>query len=257
MKILSLSIEPVATIPYATAASGGGRLETELPILKGKVDRLPEGLDALIITSDLQGIGWLPAGPVLLGEKVADELVFYVSAAKAGVLLAGDLYSAPEANMRGATGDVRSVWQAFARNFRWVVGVAGNHDLFGSPHEQAALRSLKNLFLLDGAQAVLDGLKIGGVSGILGKPTKANRKDLNGFKSALEKAGRRADILVLHEPPAEAGRIGKQEVRDALIELGFEGLVCCGHAHWKEPLAAIQGMQVLNVDSRVVVLENP
>jgi hypothetical protein len=50
-------------------------------------------------------------------------------------ILAGDLYSAPGGDVRGATGDLRSVWSAFADAFAWVVGVAGNHDLFGSERE--------------------------------------------------------------------------------------------------------------------------
>jgi hypothetical protein len=36
----------------------------------------------------------------------------------------------------GATRDVRSVWRAFAADFRWVAGVAGTHDLFGKPPER-------------------------------------------------------------------------------------------------------------------------
>ncbi|MEM6959631.1 MAG: hypothetical protein AAF645_28365, partial [Myxococcota bacterium] len=48
---------------------------------------------------------------------------------------------------------------------------------------------------------------------------------------------------------------GSAEVGEAVS--GLQGLVVCGHVHWSTPLFTPEhGPQVLNVDSRVVVLQS-
>ncbi|MEZ6040302.1 MAG: hypothetical protein R3C20_07335 [Planctomycetaceae bacterium] len=74
-----------------------------------------------------------------------------------GVILAGDFYTVPNLDKRGGSGDVTSVWQAFARQFKWVVGVAGNHDIFGNS-EAPAQRISANSHYLDGQRVMLSGL---------------------------------------------------------------------------------------------------
>jgi hypothetical protein len=86
-------------------------------------DRLNDKLDAIVATSDLQGIVPDPrtGDATLLGVAVAEaleELTFddvLPPAGRIGVVLAGDLYSVPTADKRGGFGDVASVWHAFAR----------------------------------------------------------------------------------------------------------------------------------------------
>ena len=61
-----------------------------------------------------------------------------------------------------------------------------------------------------------------------------------------------------HEPPglpaAPGARRGNPEINE-LFELAEDDMLCvCGHTHWPQPLAEIQGRQTLNVDGRVVVL---
>lgn len=66
--------------------------------------------------------------------------------------------------------------EAFGQQFRWVVGVAGNHDTFGAPREQAQFfRQRPELQLLDGDVVDVDGLRVGGVGGIMGRPDKQGR----------------------------------------------------------------------------------
>jgi len=146
MRILKLEMEPLYLWPYLSAAPRGGTETQHLPLLQGKVDTLPAGLDALVVTSDLQGVApcaVLGGAVALLGEVLADGLASLSAEgvlpplAHTGVVLAGDLYSDDAALARGASGDVRSEWEAFGQQFRWVVGVAGNHDTFGAPREQA------------------------------------------------------------------------------------------------------------------------
>lgn len=269
MKVTALELEPAWTLPYLNAAPRAREaVRVELPVLEGAVEGLPAELDALVVTSDLQGRE-LPrpehGPPRLLGEALAEELELRALMGdlppldRVGVVLAGDLYALPGAAKRGGYGDVRSVWRAFAGRFRWVVGVGGNHDGFGEPglpglHRFAA-RGVGHV--LDGGCASLDGLEVGGLSGIVGNPRKPMRRRLERF---LERVGqlieRQLDLLVLHEGPAIRGvaRRGNPEINE-LFQLAAPDMLCvCGHTHWPQPLAEIEGRQTLNVDGRVVLL---
>ena len=270
MKVTGLQLEAAWTLPYLNAAPRGrGAVEVELPVLEGTVAGLPAELEALVVTSDLQGRE-LPrpqhGPPRLLGEALAEELELrslmgeLPPLERVGVVLAGDLYAVPGAAKRGGYGDVRSVWRAFAERFRWVAGVGGNHDGFG---DERGLRGLHRFaargvgHVLDGRATSLDGLRVGGLSGIVGNPRKPMRRRLDLF---LERVGelvtRGLDLLVLHEGPAIPGaaRRGNPEINE-LFELAEDDMLCvCGHTHWPQPLAEIQGRQTLNVDGRVVVL---
>jgi len=141
MKILSIADNLFHTLAYRNVVPRHGIVTVHLPILRATVDHLPDGLEAIVATADLQGRGLEreDGGPApLLGELLAEELEALAKLGEipspdvTGVILAGDLYSRPELDCRGGSGDVRVVWDAFARNFRWVAGVAGNHDFYGS-----------------------------------------------------------------------------------------------------------------------------
>jgi hypothetical protein len=242
-------------------------MPAELPILSGTVDALPGELMGLLVTSDLQGVAPLPSeggALALLGQVLAEHLAGLAEAGELpplrqiGVLLAGDMYSSPGGDQRGATGDVRRVWQAFTERFRWVAGVGGNHDLFGTQRERERFTTLPGVHFLDGTAAELDGLRIGGVSGIIGNPKKPGRRDEETFFDMLDRAlFSRPELLVLHEGPdvPRTRRPGTARIRE-LIEVARRDLVViCGHAHWHEPLAQLDsGCQVLNVDARAVLL---
>lgn len=265
MRLLHIDREPFHTLEYADAAPRGGTQTRTLPFLRARVDTLPQQLDALLVTSDLQGRARLTeAGGAmhLLGEALAEEyatladLDLVPAPAFTGVLLAGDLYAAPGADKMGATGDVRDAWRAFAARFRWVAGVAGNHDLFGKPNELARFRREPGIFLLDGDAVTLDDLRLAGVGGICGRPGKPNRRAPEQFVAAVrELLPARPHVLLLHEgPEGEPGQRGNAEVRAAVA--GKPGLVVCGHCHWHQPLCELPGGgQILNVDARAVLLE--
>jgi hypothetical protein len=288
MKILSIEAEPIATLPYVNAVSGGGSAYTYLPILQGKVDALPQGLTALFLASDLQGVApSAQAGGALL--LLGQALVEYMETlsgmgelpplSQIGALLCGDLYAAPGGDVRGATGDVRPVWQSFAANFRFTAGVAGNHDLF-APHREVARATSRpgderfdrhiaqdaarrfaaqaGVHLLDGDTVELCGLRIGGVSGIIGNTSKPNRRDSRSFCALFEKVLDAApDVVLLHEGPDDPktqGR-GNPDLRELMDAARDDLLVLCGHRHWSSPLATLEsGNQILNVDARAVLL---
>ena len=136
IEIIGFDDDTLHRLRYRNAARGGGSTVETLEIKRARAIGLPDTLDAIVATSDLQGIVPDPrtCEATLLGVAVAEaleELAFYnvlPPADRIGVVLAGDLYSVPTADKRGGFGDVASVWRAFAKRFAWVAGVAGNHD---------------------------------------------------------------------------------------------------------------------------------
>ncbi len=272
MRILDISPEPIHHIPCLNAASGGGRTQSSvIPVLRGRVDALPGGLDALVIASDLQGYASDALDhpePMrrLLGIEVAVSLDALAADGAipdplhTGVLLAGDLYAIPNLSDRGGIGDVDGVWRAFAERFRWVVGVAGNHDLFsGRSDLGAALEDLPDAYPLHGDVVTLDELRIAGISGVMGNSSRPWRNRPRDFQALMRSVMGRPfpDVLVLHHGPSfpEQGRRGNDLVREELWRLKSPALVVHGHRHWDTPLAEMSnGVQALNVDFRVVVL---
>lgn len=259
LEILSLEEAPFESIRYLNAARGGGTVTERLPIQRATVRSLPVGLDAIIAASDLQGVVRERAGAptTLLGISLAEkleELAFdevIPPAARTGVVLAGDLYSVPDADKRGGHGDVTEVWRAFAERFAWVAGVAGNHD------DISQLTSGGNLHLLDGDIVELSGLRIGGVGFISGNPGKRGRR---AEEEQLERLGLVAvsevDLLLCHEGPCgdlEEDQLGHPGILEVIEEYAVP-LTVCGHCHWPYPIATHKKGTVLNVDARAVVL---
>lgn len=268
MQVVAVESSPFHTFEHRTAAGGGRTATYPVQLYRGKVRGLPDTLDAVLVASDLQGVAPVEAagGALrLVGEALAEQVATLADAgtvpalAKIGVVLAGDLYSAPTADLRGASGDVRSVWRAFATRYRWVVGAAGNHDTFGATTQEAAsFRAEPRIHLLDGDTVTLDGLRVGGVGSIIGDPSKPGRRDERDFMRAMRRvlAERPAMLVMHHGPDAQRGQLrGHPEIRKALDRSG-ELLVVCGHVYWPSPVSDLRGgAQVLNVDGRVVLLE--
>jgi Icc-related predicted phosphoesterase len=255
--------ELVGELRYLNARARGGTEVARLPIVRAAVGALGEELDAIVACSDLQGIVRGAGGAAeLLGVEVAavlEELAFdgvLPPAARTGVILAGDLFSVPAANKRGGYGAVADVWRAFAERFAWVAGVAGNHDDVSGVTELAEAGA--RVHLLDGDVALVDGLRIGGVGGIIGSKPKPGRRIEEAQLALIDRAiDASLDVLVLHEgPDGGDGQRGNGAIR-SVIEAGGVGLTICGHDHWRSPLASHEHGQILNVDTRVVVMTAP
>lgn len=266
MRITSIQSELIQEIPFLNAGRGPGRFYRDvLPVHRGFVDELPEGMSALIVTADLQGretfesAGGAPIRllgevlPAMLAQQVIPSL--RTDGRRIGVLLAGDFYTVPALDKRGGSGDVRAVWQAFADEFDWVLGVAGNHDLFGDTATRP--RFTDPIYFLDNDTVILEDLTIAGLSGIPGNPRRPWRRTEQDFMETLELLlCQLPAIIVMHDGPdvPNAGHRGSPRIREAL-ENYDPTLVIRGHAYWKEPLAELSnGTQVLNVDARVVIL---
>ncbi len=262
MRFRDIGANPVAELPYLAAGTGGRAQHATLPLLLGRVEGLPPGVTALLCTSDLQGRGVGAHAGQLLGVAVASWLQdlaeegLVPSLSSLGAVLAGDLYAAPRADLRGAAGDVRPVWEAFRERFCWVAGVPGNHDEFG-PETPADFSTRTSSHVLDGQLVELDGLRVAGLGGVIGRADKPHRRDERAHCSELAVLLRRKpDVLVLHEGPVVPERelLGHPAIRQAL-RAAEDTLVVAGHAHWPTPWVRLpSGPDVLNVDGRVVLL---
>ena len=224
---------------------------------------------AIVVTADLQGRELFEdsrgqalrlLGEVLPQRLAAEVLPDLVSPAsgRIGVLLAGDFYTVPALDRRGGTGDVTCVWQAFADSFDWVAGVPGNHDTFGDPPQRRP-RFPSRVRFLDGDVTDISGLRVAGLGGIVGKATRPNHRSEEDYLAALRRLlDPLPDLVLLHDGPSglEPGQRGLSCVRELLVDAGAR-LIIRGHAHWDQPFVELpDGMQILNVDARVVVLMN-
>ncbi|MBU0552656.1 metallophosphoesterase [Myxococcota bacterium] len=265
MRITHLDAQPTTRMIYLKAASGGGRQIDHLEIRLGRAEGLPDDVDAVLCTSDLQGRALTPPEGerlLLMGEALADliealgEAGLWPRAARIGVILAGDLYSAALADERGATGDVRAVWRAFARRCAWVVGVAGNHDTFGGEDQRLKLRDDPRISLLDGDVVRRGGVLMGGVGYIsaTSRLHKGGRRAPETQLALIEAAlAARPDVLILHEGPEGEGT--RRPVARALTTLTRAApLVICGHNPTTHALWAEGGRQILNVHERAILL---
>lgn len=258
MRITGRHVEPVTEFAYRRARRGGGTETTRLPVGRLTVDAVPEGCDAVLVTGDLQGVAPSPFGgpPVLLGVALADYLQVWADQGllpppdRLAVVLAGDLYSAPTADLRGASGRVADVWWALAAvGCRLVVGVAGNHDLVTAEEVGAAG---PHVTLLDGTTRD----DFAGVGFVVGDPRRTGRRapeDQWRLLDAVLAAG--PEVLVMHEgPPGEqADQRGNPDIGERLRRRP-PALTVCGHVHWDRPLSRLGSGHVLNVDGRAVVL---
>lgn len=264
MHITSLQRKPLHEIPYR-AVGGGGRhlVRKRLPVVRAIVRDLPMSLGGLVATADLQGFDPDDSpeseNPTQLGHIVVrnlqslEEQKRIPSIETLGIVLAGDLYARP--GKRGGLGNVSEIWQAFSGG-RWLAGVLGNHDAMeGDEGESSSLRHV-----LDGAVMEKDGLRIGGMSGVAGDPSRPNRRSAADFLASLDTVlAERPDLLILHQGPTPvSGRSqkGLPEVRDRLQQVDHELLVIFGHEHWKQPFEQLTpSVQLLNVHEQVVLLE--
>lgn len=270
--LITVEENPIDYFPYLSVSQGGQRddegkrkAETEqLEIYKGTFHDPQIDWDALIVTSDLQG--WVVENnqPVLLGESLPSFLRLFITLElqqvdplKTGVVLCGDLYAMHE--KRGGLGDVRGVWREFSKQFKWVCGVAGNHDDFGDKQDFEAFKREEGIYFLNREVRKVDKKAIGGISGIIGPADKPNRVEESEFLSILKKLLlQQPAILALHQgpdyPPEQLE--GLSSIRET-IEQSPPNLVFCGHCHWPKPLVVLKnGTQVLNADKRVVILQN-
>jgi Icc protein len=271
MRIDHMFSDPLLEIPCVSTAPGGrGRDRWALPVLCALSQDLPASLDALLVTADLQCFDRDDV-PVpnrrLMGEVLAEDIAdlcahgLLPAADRVGVILAGDLYAIPTLDKRGGLGDVQPQWDAFGRAFRWVAGVAGNHDTFQGRCEADAFRRRpgdKHLLTGDPLTLNLDGLTLGGLCGVIGNGHKPWRRSTRETTRSLRAVlAARPQILVLHEGPniPDARLLGQGLVRDLIDDAPAPTLTICGHCHWSSPLAQTPGgNQVLNVDGRAVLI---
>lgn len=269
IKITSIDDQPFHSVDYLNVAGKRQVVFQTLPFLRAETPHLPPPLQLLVFTADLQGRE-KPAAPDgerrLLGEIVAEDISILSQLGdlpprdRIGVCLCGDFFSRPGLDRRGGSGDCRHVWLAFRDAARWVCGVAGNHDIFGpgpSEPDFNAFKAEAGVYFLEEDAVELDGMNIGGVSGIVGNPRRPFRRQEEDYSRAIKNIlGNNPDLFLLHDGPdyPESGFKGWPDVRN-ILETGPPVFTVRGHTHWPRPLVELSnGTQVLNVDSLVVLL---
>lgn len=264
MHITKIHRKALHEIPYLTVGGSGKHLTRKrLPVVRAIVRTLPPPLAGLVATADLQGFDPDESpesdSPTQLGHTVVRHLQSLAEQTRIppleilGFLLAGDLYARP--GKRGGLGNVSEIWQAFSGG-RWLTGVLGNHDAMAA--DQSGYSS--QWHLLDGVVMEQDGLRIGGVRGVVGDPSRPNRRPPADFLACLDAVlAKQPDLLILHQGPTPiSGRSkkGLPEVRERLQQVDHELLVLFGHEHWKNPFEQLTpSVQILNVHEQVVLLE--
>ncbi|ANF98418.1 metallophosphoesterase family protein [Paenibacillus bovis] len=269
LEIIHIEKEPVEVLQYSTAAPGSQGVEyKQLPVYKGTLKGLPATIDAIIITSDLQGVTseGLPDleketseylankhkdSPVkdtpdclescrLLGEELAAHLELLLQIEWPGIqkektltLLCGDLYADPL--KRGASGSPISVWEAFRKTFGYTAAVSGNHDIFEDDDMEFLNISPHAVWMLQPQLLDMANLRIAGLGGITGRPDKPNRIAIPEFlKQMARLLKKKTDIILMHQGPDDPvnHRPGDPAVRLEL-EKHDPILLCCGHVGWQ------------------------
>ena len=243
---------------WCPPAGHGTAVRSVLPFYRAPWPHpLPPGLDAIVATADLQGRTTRDDSPdSLLGVAAAHELSRLAQQGQVPplqrclVLLAGDFSCAPRCAKRGGLGDVRPVWQAFADTGAKVVGIAGNHDIFGEKGPPSA-----GTFLDGDVAEPWPGLRVGGVSGIVGDPKRRWRRTASDFHAQLDRLVEgQPDIIVVHPPPdLGPGAEGESVVTQWLEEGRFTGVLVCGHHPWAVPRRHHGHADILNVHGSVAV----
>lgn len=156
-------------------------------------------------------------------------------------------------------GDVKEVWRKFKQEFKWVVGVAGNHDDFGSTQAFEAFKREEGIYFIGQEIRKVDRIEFGGISGIIGRTDKPNRvEEANYLRILKQLLLKQPQAILLHQSPnyPSKGLIGDDKIRQ-LLESSPQNLIFCGHSHWPVPLVELgNGTRILNVDGRVVILVN-
>lgn len=184
MKTLINETKPVAhfsynnIVPFNRQRGRNSILEVaQLPLCNGYISgvQAPE-IDYLILASDLQGTVVGGGRTMLLGEVLPEFLQLileldydHTDLNRVGILRCGDLFA--RTDRRGGLRDVKHIWRGFNEYFRFVVGVAGNHDDFGQPEERAVFTQEEGIHLLHGEVAEIAGIQFGGISGVIGRPS--------------------------------------------------------------------------------------
>jgi hypothetical protein len=252
MRISAFDVDPFHVLPYFTSTSANASA-AELPFFRGSVDSLPASLDAIIALADLQGLVRAEDTLIGLGKAVAGTIARLQrggelpSPGKTGVVLCGDLHAG------AGEDDVVPVWREFQAISRWVAGVAGNHDRI-----DRFASADSNAYFLDASTVTVDGIRIGGVSGIVSPISGLWHRHERDYRDALlSLLDQHCELLLLHDGPNVAGTelSGWPFIR-RLLESYSPSLVIRGHDHWTNPIGELaNGTQVLNVEGRVVVLQ--
>ena len=118
LRITRVEDEPFFLLPHRTSGPKGKIRHNRLPFYRAYATGLPDIVDELVFTSDLQGRETGRQNR-LLGVPVAEALSAMIEKQEipqpAGVFLCGDLYDYPDCHKLGGTGPVDEVYEGFSK----------------------------------------------------------------------------------------------------------------------------------------------
>lgn len=261
LHIKDIEKEPIERISFLTIPQNSIEpSEYSLPIYKGKIEGLPENINAIVVTSDLQGVVIQNDENVLLGEILAENLklifdIYFpeIDRKETIVFLCGDLYT--DLIKRGQSGNPTKVWEKFASVFGQTIGIGGNHDKFDNVED---INKIQNAKLLINEIFEIEGLRIGGLSGIIGRADKNFRLQETDYLKALSNLlSKKPNILLTHLSPqiSDEDLQGDENITK-ILEKGNKTTLFCGHSHWEYNKAfdMKNETQILNADTKVFIL---
>ena len=259
--ITDIEKEPIERISFLTIPQNSLKpSEYSLPIYKGKIKGFSQDINAIVVTSDLQGVVIQNDENILLGEVLADNLklifdIYFpeIDRKRTIAFLCGDLYS--DLIKRGQSGDPIKVWKKFASVFGQTIGIAGNHDKFKNIED---LYKIRNTKLLINDIFEIEGLKIGGLSGIIGRTDKNFRLQETDYLKALSNLlSKKPNILLTHLSPQilDENLQGEENITK-ILENGNITTLFCGHSNWNynKTYDMKNKTQILNTDTKVFIL---
>lgn len=227
---------PGASCPWKTSPFAQIRHHNALPrrqgpavehlsVQRAEVDALPAGLDALVATSDLQGRGITASDddPPLLGEVLAEwwatsaQQGLVPDPARTGMLLCGDLWAHPASI--NAAGRATSVpygrpcpGPSDGSQASWATTTCSTSARTAASDHLRRAPFSANAHVLDGTVCDVDGLRVAGVSGLIGDPRLLHRRESPAYRALLE---RLIDVAGPAAPPrtSPAGRGSTRECR--------------------------------------------
>jgi len=189
----------------------------------------------------------------LVGEVVAEEICVLQEVGAIPncslCLLCGDFFDDPEVRKLGGTGNVTAAINAMSKTADQTLAVLGNHDLVDPDRLDSTVE------ILDGNAIETGCLVIGGVSGIVGRPSRNNRKSASEFLTALQDClSERPQIVLLHQGPGFGPAMPGWDPINCELRTHSDLLVLFGHCHWPDGPFHVDGRNLMsNVDGRVLV----
>ena len=203
----------------------------------------------IILTSDLHSHSFE------LFERLRDTNIDFTQYI---IIMVGDMAGD---YIRGSDGNPTKFYDYLLEEFKVkdIIVVQGNHDL---PPKDSKLSDkvkikIQNKILQDGNIIEIKDIgKIGGVNGTISNKVHPYKMKKSKYLNYMKKfVGKQLDVLLTHDTPKFGNCIGNQEIYDMVLKIKPK-LYIYGHCHHKNIHTIHNDIHFLNVDGRVLIINN-